>query len=66
MLSLILRFYYLNFSVDHLIKLDNKFLVAEVTFTDENGENYILNNEARVLKNIKGNNIRLISDKNTL
>ena len=60
------KYYYLNFSVDHLIKLDNKFLGAEVTFTDENGENYYLNNETRVLKNLKGNNIRLISDKNAL
>ena len=34
------KLYYLNFTVDHIIKLDNKFLVAEITFTDNNGKTY--------------------------
>ena len=35
--------YYLDFTVDHLIKLDNKYLDAEVTFINSNGTEYVLN-----------------------
>ena len=58
--------YYLNFTVDHLIKLDNKFLDAKVTFTDENGTKYILNKENKIIKDLKGNNITVKSNKNAL
>ena len=51
------KLYYLNFTLDHIIKLDNKFLNAEITFTDINGIKYILNKENKVLKHLKGDNI---------
>ena len=36
--------YHLNFTADHLVKLDNKFLDAEITFTDKENNIYYLNN----------------------
>jgi len=58
--------YYLDFTVNHLIKLDNKFLEASVTFTDKNGEKYILNKNKRVIKDLKGDNITLETNQNAL
>ena len=58
--------YYLNFTIDHLIKLDNNFLDAEVIFTDDNGKVFILNKSNRIIKDLGGNNISLISDKQVL
>ena len=58
--------YYLKFTVDHLIKLDNQFLDAEVTFTDKNGNTYILNNSTRIIKNLNGDGITVKSNKNAL
>ena len=55
------KLYYLNFTVDHIIKLDNKFLDSEITFIDNNGEKYFLNKENKVLKNLTGDNITVIS-----
>ena len=58
--------YHLDFNVEHLIKLDNKFLDAEITFFDKNGSKYILNRFKRVIKNLKGYNITLETNKNAL
>ena len=58
--------YYLDFTVDHLIKLDNKYLDAEVTFIDSNGTEYILNNSNKVIRDLKGDNITVISNKKAL
>ena len=58
--------YYLNFTVDHLIKLDNNFLDAEVIFTDANGKPHILNKSNKIIKDLNGNNVSLISDKEVL
>ena len=58
--------YYLNFTVNHLIKLDNTFLDAEVTFTDGNGKKYILNKEKKIIKDLKGDNIIVKTNKNAL
>ena len=57
------KLYYLNFTVDHIIKLDSKFLDAEITFTDSNETKYILNKENKVIKNLSRNNITVISNK---
>ena len=58
--------YYLDFTVDHLIKLDKKFLNANVSFKDENGNKYLLNKENQIIKNLKGNNVEVISSENAL
>ena len=58
--------YYLDFTVDHLIKLDNKYLDTQVTFIDSNETEYILNNSNKVIRNLKGNNITVISTKKAL
>jgi len=58
--------YYLNFTVDHLIKLDNNFLDAEVKFNDSNGQIRILNKSNKIIKDLGGNNISFISDKQVL
>jgi len=60
------KLYYLNFTVDHIIKLDNKFLEAEVTFIDNNGKKCFLNKENKVIKNLKGNNLTVISTQKAL
>ena len=58
--------YYLDFKVDHLIKLDNKFLDAEVIFYDGNGGEFILNKNNRIIKDLEGENITMISNKRAL
>ena len=58
--------YYINFELDHLIKLDNNFLDAVVTFTDTDGKEYHLNNETRVIKDLKGTGIKLTTNKKAL
>ena len=58
--------YYLKFSVDHIIKLDNKFLNVKVKFTDGEGKEYFLNNSNRVIKDLKGDNIKVISSEKAL
>ena len=58
--------YYLKFSVDHFIKLDNKFLNAKVKFIDGEGKEYFLNNSNRVIKNLKGDNIKVIASEKAL
>ena len=60
------KHYYLNFTLDHLIKLDTNFLDANVIFTDENGTNYILNKNNKIIKDLKGNNIKLTTNKKAL
>ena len=60
------KLYYLNFTLDHIIKLDNKFLEAEIAFTDINGIKYFLNKENKVLRNLKGDNITIISTQKAL
>ena len=59
------KIYYLNFTIDHIIKLDNKFLNATVIFTDENEKEFILNKENRVIKDLKGDNIKVNSNQKT-
>ena len=58
--------YFLDFTVDHLIKLDNKYLDAQVIFIDSNGTEYALNKSNKIIRNLKGNNITLISTKKAL
>ena len=58
--------YSLDFTVDHLIKLDNNFLDAEVTFIDSNGIEYILNNSTKVIRDLKGDDITVISTEKAL
>ena len=58
--------YYLNLDCEYLIKLDDKFRNVNVTFRYENGEQYELNNEKRTIKDLKGNNISVISTENAL
>ena len=58
--------YYLDFKVDHLIKLDNKFLDAEVIFYDGKGGEFILNKNNRIIKDLEGKNITMISNKRAL
>jgi len=60
------KLYYLNFTVDHIIKLDNKFLDSEITFIDKDGIKYILNKENKVIKNLSGDNITVISTQKAL
>ena len=57
------KVYYLDFEVNHLIKLDSKFLNSTVIFKDEKGKKFILNNSKRVIKDLKGNNIVVKSNK---
>ena len=49
--------YYLDFNVDHLIKLDKEFLDAEVIFTDKEGVEYKLNKDHKILSDLKGEKI---------
>ena len=60
------KLYYLDFTVDHLIKLDNKFLDAEVIFEDSEGKKYKLNKSNKVIKDLKGDGIKVSSDKTAL
>ena len=54
--------YYIKFEINHLIKLDDNFLEAEVTFIDKYGIKYILNNTNKII-NIKGKNFTVESNK---
>ena len=58
--------YYLDFNVDHLIKLDKAFLEAEVTFTDIHGKKYVLNKQNKVIRDLKGEGIVVKASKNAL
>ena len=58
--------YNLNFTADHLVKLDNKFLNAEITFIDKDDKKYYLNEKHRVIEHLKGDEIKVISNKNAL
>ena len=58
--------YTLDFTVDHLIKLDNNFLGAEVIFIDNNGIEYILNNSTKVIRDLKGDGITVKSTEKAL
>ena len=58
--------YYLDFYVDHLIKLDKDFLEAKVTFTDINGKEHILNKENKVIRDLKGEGIFVKTNKKAL
>ena len=60
------KLYYLNFTVDHIIKLDNNFLDSEVTFIDKNKVRYILNKENKIIWNLKGENITAKSNRKAL
>ena len=55
--------YYLDFNVDHLIKLDDTFLEAEITFIDKNGTIYKLNKDNKIIKDLKGEGIIVKSAK---
>ena len=59
------KHYFIKFTVDHLIKLDNQFLGATVNFIC-NGKSYKLNNEKRVIIDLEGDNIEVESDQNAL
>ena len=58
--------YYLDFKVDHLIKLGKDFLEAKVTFTDINGNEYILSKDKKVIRDLKGEGIFVKSNKKAL
>ena len=60
------KLYYLDFNVDHLIKLDKEFLEAEITFIDINNIKYVLNKENKVLRDLKGEGIIVKSNKKAL
>ena len=60
------KLYYLNFTVDHIIKLDNNFLDSEIIFIDKSKIKYILNKENKVIRNLKGNDITVKSNKKAL
>ena len=57
--------YFIKSELNHLIKLDNDFLDAEVIFIDNTGRKYILNRENKLI-NLKGNNFNVESNKNAL
>ena len=58
--------YYLDFTVDHLIKLDKKFSNATILFKDKNGKEYLLSKTNRIITNLTGDNITIISNENVL
>ena len=58
--------YILNFELNHLIKLDNNFLDAKIIFKNELGKEYILDNKNKIIENLTGKNINIISNKNAL
>ena len=60
------KLYYLNFTVDHIIKLDSNFLDSEVIFIDKNEIRYILNKENKVIRNLTGDNVTVKSNKKAL
>ena len=59
------KIYYIKFTVDHLIKLDDNFSEATVIFKS-NGQSYSLNNKNKVTIDVKGDNIEVKSDKDAL
>ena len=59
--------YYLDFTIDHYIKLDRKFLNSEVIFTDtKNNKEYKLNDKNKVIKNLSGDNIIVKSNQDAI
>ena len=58
--------YYINFIIEHIIKLDKNFSEAEITFKNENGKIFYLNETKRILDNLEGDNITVKSTKNAL
>ena len=58
--------YFLKFTADHLILLDKKFINATVTFTDSKGKTFILNNKKRIIDDLTGDNIKVISTQKAL
>ena len=58
--------YYLNFTVDHLIKLDNNFIEAKVLFIDGTGKEFTLDKSNKVINDLKGDNVTVTSSKNAL
>ena len=57
--------YKLKFEVNHLIKLDPNF-DSEVTIKDSNNNDIILNKNNLVTKEIKGNNVELRTNSNSI
>ena len=60
------KIYSLNFTLDHLIKLDNNFLEAEVKFIDQSGKEYYLNKTNKILEELMGDNIKVQTSKEAL
>ena len=58
--------YYIDFEIDHLIALDTNFSDAEVTFTDENNNEYILNPSNPIMKDLNGKGVTVTADKEAL
>ena len=58
--------YILKFTVDHLILLDKKFTNASVTFTDSKGNKFFLNKEKRIIDDLTGENVKVISTERAL
>ena len=54
--------YYIKFELNHLIKLDNDFLDAEITIKNKYGIKYILNKKNTII-NLSGNGYTLESNK---
>ena len=57
--------YYVDFKLDHLIKLDNNF-DAIVTFTDKDGNEYVLDKNNRIIRDLKGEKFTVKTDKKAL
>ena len=57
--------YFLDFNVDHLIVLDKEYLDAEIIFTKENNK-FFLNENNTIIKDLKGVNITVMSNKTAL
>ena len=56
------KYYNINGRLNHLIKLDNNFLDAEITFIKNNKTKYILNKNNKIL-DLKDNDFIVISNK---
>ena len=54
--------YYIKFELNHLIKLDNNFLDAEIIIKNKNGIKYILNKDNKII-NLVGSDLTLESNK---
>ena len=57
--------YNLNFEINHLIKLDPNF-DAEVTIKDSSNNNIIINKNNPITKEIKGNNVQITTNLNSI